>query len=193
MTRTEEPPRAMRQLDNDPARHLADLATVLDDLQMALRCCERLLAELDSGDEVQIEALWTSAVLSYARCFGKGRLSAEDFASTELQGDVRQWHEMLLQMRDHYADPRSNPRESCSVGATQDERGEANGIAVTSTEQPRPDEVTVRQTGALAYALAALTEERITEQQHRVREAANELSRSELDALPQIDLVAPEG
>lgn len=193
MTRTEEPPQTMRRLDTGAARKLADLAAVLDDLQVALRCCERLLTELDSGDDVQVEALWTTAVLSYARCFGDGRLSAEDFASTDLEGEVQQWHQMLLQVRDHYADPDRNPRESCSVGATQDEQGDASGIAVTSTEQPRPDEVTVRQTGALAYALATLVEKRIAEQQQQVREAANGLSRSELDALPRIELTTPEG
>lgn len=191
MTRT-EPPRTMRRLDTGEARRLSELAAALDDLQVALRCCERLLAELDSDDDVLVEALWTTAVLSYARCFGEDRLTAEDLDSTELRGEVRPWHEMLLQVRDHYADPARNPRESCSVGATQGEDGAASGIAITSAERPRPDEVTVRQTGALAYALASLVEGRIGEQQQRVRESANALSRSELDALPRVELSAPE-
>lgn len=192
MARTEAP-RTVRRLDTDAARHLSRLAAVLDDLQVVARCCDRLLAELGSEerDEVVVEALWTTAVLSYARCFGPDRLSADEPSATDLQGEVQPWHEMLLRIRDHYADPAQNPRENCSVGVAQDEGGRASGIAITATGPGELDEVSVRQTGALAYALAERVERSLGEQQQRVREAANELSAAELNALPRVEL-APE-
>ena len=73
--------------------------------------------------------------------------------ATGLPGDVLGWHRALLQLRDRYADPAVSPRESFSVGASQDASGHAEGIAVSSARQPPLDEVSVRQTGAVAYAL----------------------------------------
>ena len=50
------------------------------------------------------------------------------------------------------------------------------------------DEVTVRQTGALAYALLRLVDERIGEQQQRVFEAAGSMKQTELDKLPEVEV-----
>ncbi|MGH3495132.1 MAG: hypothetical protein ACRDQ1_18125, partial [Sciscionella sp.] len=120
-------------------------------------------------------------------------LTEQDVTATKLQGEVAEWHQVLRRLRKHYADPVENPRERFSVGAAQDSHGRATGIAITSTHQPALDEVTVRQTGALAYELSRLVDQRITEHQERVRTAANELSKAELDKLPLIDVIATEG
>ena len=58
---------------------------------------------------------------------------------------------------------------------------------VESWESPR-SEVTVRQTGALAYALLRLVDERIGEQQQRVFEAAGSMKQTELDKLPEVEV-----
>jgi hypothetical protein len=194
MSSTTDQPTAVRRLDNPTATTLADLASIFDDLQTVLRCCERLVTELaaDEPDDLFIEALWTTAVLSYSRCFAHGRtgtaLTEQDLTQSQLRGEVQQWHKVLRQMRHHYADPSDNPRERFSVGAAQDSDGSAHGIAITSTRQPRLDDVTVRQTGALAYELSQLVDERITQHQQRVREATKVMSKAELDKLPLIDL-----
>jgi len=59
---------------------------------------------------------------------------------------------------------------------------------VTSIRQPLADEVTVRQTGALAYGLVRIVDRRIGEQQQRVFDAAGSLSGSELDRLPEVEV-----
>jgi hypothetical protein len=134
-------------------------------------------------------------VLCYSRCFrgteGQG-LTEQDVTETSLEGDVLGWHSMLRGLRRHYADPAINPRERFAVGVAQDGDGNASGIAVTSTPRPELDEVTVRQTGALAYALRALVDERIEQRQQQAREAAGALSPAELNALPAIEL-SPAG
>lgn len=199
MTGTSDRPATVRLLDSPAARALAELAAMLDDLQTVLACCERLMTELgkpedrdDGVDELLLESLWTTALLSYTRCFTGGRngvaLTEDDVTATGLQGEVLQWHNVLRTLRKHYADPAVNPRERFSVGAAQDTRGRAGGIAITSTRRPALDEVTVRQTGALAYALSQLVDRRIEEHQQRVRETANALSAKDLNALPRVDL-----
>jgi len=202
MTGTTDQPTLVRQLDIPAARELADLAAVLDDLQTVLQCCERLVTDLadpsGSGDDVVREALWTTAVLSYTRCFTDSRggregrpgtvLTEDDVTATSLQGEVLEWHKVLRRVRRHYADPATNPREQFSVGVAQDSRGQANGIAITSTRQPALDDLTVRQTGALAYELSQLVDQRMTEHQRAVAEAAEAMSKNDLDRLPTIDL-----
>jgi len=137
MTNDTATPAAVRRLDTPDAQALADLAAIFEDLQTVLRCCERLVSELASEpggpDDVTLEAFWTMAVLSYTRCFssrasGTG-LTPDDVTETGINGDVLGWHKVLMQLRDHYADPAVNPREGFSVGVSQDDEGRANGIA----------------------------------------------------------------
>ena len=104
---------------------MADLAAIFEDLQTTLRCCERLMSELAAGeakpDDLTLEAFWTTAMLSYARCFshreGGTNLKPDDVTATGLAGDVLGWHQVLLRLRDHYADPAVNPRENVLGGA----------------------------------------------------------------------------
>ena len=190
-------PNAVRRLDTAPARSLADLAAIFEDLQTVLRCCGRLVDELaeSSGepDDLVVDSLWTTAVLSYTRCFTgyETCLSDDDVGKTRLQSELLDSHKALRRLRKQYTSPRQNPREQFTVGATQDADGSASGIAITSASQPKVDDLTVRQTGALAYELSQLVDERITAQQERVRTAAEKLSKTELDKLPLIE-VLPE-
>ena len=66
-------------LDLPSARVLAGQASVIQDLQFVMDCCKRLLAELarpeEDRDGVVPQALWSSALVAYARCFGKGGVS----------------------------------------------------------------------------------------------------------------------
>lgn len=192
-------PTTVRLLETPAARALADLTSMADDLQVVLRCCERLLAELgaDRPDDLVVEALWTTALLSYGRCFhdaGRGMvLTEDDLRATSLQGDVVGWHKVLRQLRKHYAAPVVNPRERFSVGVAQDGSGAASGVAITSARQPMLDDVTVRQTGALAYELTLVVERRIGEQQERVLTAAKGMATQELNDLPLVDVTSAEG
>lgn len=193
-------PTRVKQLRSPAALALADLAAMYEDLQTVLRCCERLVAELSTPgrqpDDLALEAYWTTAVLSYARCFATGTrgtgLTEDDVTATELPGDVLGWHRALLQMRDRYSDPAVNPRESFSVGASQDRTGHAEGIAVASTRHPEVDDVSVRQTGAVAYALSKTLDERLAAQQQVVFTAVAAMARPALDKLPVLHLVVPE-
>lgn len=187
-------PAVIRLLKTPSAAALADLAAIFEDLQTALRCCERLVSELAQReqDDVVIEALWTTVVLSYARCFAPGGrgmgLTEDDIKSTSLKGDVLDWHKVLRRLRKHYSDPAVNPRESFSVGVSQDSAGKVNGIAITGARRPLVDDLSVRQTGAIAYELSLLVDKRISEHQERVFATAESMSKEELEKLSPVDV-----
>ncbi|HEY3606165.1 MAG TPA: hypothetical protein VGL06_01630 [Pseudonocardiaceae bacterium] len=196
-TTTTRQPGTVRHLDTPAANALADLASMLDDLQTILYCCERLVAELDpttdAPDPLVVESVWLAAVRSYGRCFtdaGRGMaLTEDDVTGTSLQGEVLEWHRLLRRLDEHY---RSYPHGQLSVGAAVDPDGQATGIAITSVDQPPPDDRTVRQTGAMAYELSQLVERRMADQQERVLTAAKALSATELGRLPLIDIAGAE-
>lgn len=195
---TAAPPVAtVRLLSTPAARGLADLAGIFDELRTVLRCCERLVAELggDPVDGTTVEALWTTAVLSYARCFATGThgvgLTEDDLTGLSLRGDLLEWHAMLRRLPGHYADPAVNPRERFSVGVSLGPDGGPAGVALTSIRQPMVDERTVRQTGAVAYALSGLVDERITAQLRAVSSALETRDPAELAALPLVEVAQP--
>jgi hypothetical protein len=189
------PPSTARELRSPAALALADLAAIFDDLQFVLRCCERLITELERGagqDDLVVESLWVAALSSYARCFRTGErgmgLSVTDLSSTGLKGDVVEWHSLLGKLRNFYVDGNANPREAFSVGASQSETGTADGIVITSIIQPQVDETTIRQTGRLAFELSRVVDDRIKTQQKTVFTAAQGLSPDNLNELAPIQV-----
>lgn len=194
------PPAAVRRVETAHATALAELAATFEDLQTVLRCCERLMSELATPiggpDDVVVESLWTVALLSYARSFSGGRtgtLTEDDVVATLPKDEALKWHKVLLQLRDHYADPVVNPREQFSVGVAQDEQGAPSGVAITSSSRPPVDDVTIRQTGAIAFALSSLVNDRIGAQQEKVFDELRGTSRADLEKLTVVDVVRPEG
>ncbi len=162
-------PSAVRRLDGSEADHLAALAAVFEDLQYVLRCCEHLVAALarPEPDSAMVEALWTGALVGYARCFSgrAGVLTDDDLGKLELDGDVREFHGMVKKLRDHYASRHVNPRESFTIGAAQANDGTPTGVAVVSAPRPLVDDTTVRLLGRVAYALSGLLDARMQETQ----------------------------
>jgi hypothetical protein len=194
-------PPVLRKVETPAAFALAALAATLDDLQMVLQCCERLMVELAprpaGPDIIAVEALWTTALTSYTRCFsaaGSGAgLTEDDVRATHAEADVLSWHSILMHLRDHYADPTTNPREQFSVGVAQDQSGAASGIGITSARQPLVDDVTVRQTGAVAYALSAVVDERIVALQTTVFSQMERLPKADLDQMVELEVAQPTG
>jgi hypothetical protein len=189
-------------LDTPEARQLAALTATFGDLQYVLLCCEQLVVALGPSpaggphggsrgpaDDALVEALWTGALVGYARCFSArtGVLAADDVTALGLDGDVREFHEAVLRLRDHYASRHVNPRESLTVGVVLD-GGSAAGIAVVAESRPAVDDLTVRMLGRIAYGLSTAVDERIGAQQAEVMAAAAALPGPELSRLPQIRL-----
>jgi hypothetical protein len=190
-----EQPSVVRRLEGESAAVLGDLVETFEELQTVLRCCERLVTEVAGRphpDEVVVEGVWTMALLSYARSFAERRsgatLTEQDLTTAQPETEVLTWHRILLQLRGQHTDPAASPRERFTIAVTQADDGTASGVAVTSARQPLVDEVTVRQTGAIAYALSELVNERIEAQQRVVLDELKETPRADLEKLETVEL-----
>ena len=185
-------PSSVRRLDGREAADLGALAAVFDDLQYALRCCEHLVGALarPDGDPALVEALWTGALVAYARCFsGRAKVLTDgDLAELKLDGDVAGFHRALLRLRDHYASRHANPRETYTIGVAQKNDGTAAGVAVIGAPQPGVDDTTVRQLGRIAYGLSGLVDARMQATQQKVHVVAQGLDARRLTALPLMDV-----
>ena len=159
----------------------------------------RLLTELDRPEEdrdgVVPQALWWSALLAYARCFGKDRrlgLATEDVRSLPLQGAVMNFHEWILEERDKLTTHPEDPFEAAKIGAAlsppelKDRR--VQGIAVFSASRVLIDVVGVRQLGGLASELAKQTAQKAQEQQDSVLVDARQLDIGSLYGSPPLSV-----
>ena len=166
-------------LDMPSARVLADQASVVADLELVMECCKRLLAELDKPDAerdgVVPLALWSSAVVAYARCFGadgKSGLSLEDVESLTLQGAVLKFHEWVIGERNILTEHAADPFDAAKVGAALTAAGgkdrRIEGIAVFSHSRVLIDVTGARQLGGLASELAKQTALKAQKQQDTV-------------------------
>ena len=195
--RTDSSSVVARRLEGPEAAELAGLATVSDDVQHVLACCERLMTALapprlgpagGDPDAALVEALWTSALLAYARAFARraGVLTTADLDALGLPGDVVGFHDLLLRLREQYGSADVNPRESCSVGVVEDDDGAPVGVAVLAAPLPLVDQEAARQLGRLAFSLNSRIDSRMEQAQARVLARAGELTREELAGLPVV-------
>jgi len=189
-------------LDMPSAHVLADQVSIIQDLQFVMECCKRLLAELarpeEDRDAVVPQALWSAALVAYARCFGKGKrfgLAAEDIRTLPLQGEVMKYHKWVIEERNRLAAHPADPLEATKVGAGLSLPGRAErrveGIAILSTSHVLVDDTGVRQLGGLASELAKQTADKAQEQQDCVLADAQHLSIDSLYALPPLRTRSP--
>lgn len=184
-------------LDIPSARILADQASIIQDLQFVMDCCKRLLTELavpaEDRDTVLPLALWSSAVVAYARCFGNGRrfgLATEDVRELPLHGAVMKFHKWVIEERNKLTTRPANPFEAAPVGAALSSSKQSvrrvEGIVVFSVSHVLIDEIGVRQLGGLASELAKRIAEKAQVQQDSVLADAQQLDIESLYVLPPL-------
>ena len=184
-------------LDTPSALVLADQASTIQDLQFVMDCCKRLLTELarpeEERDAVVPQALWSSALVAYARCFGKGGrsgLATEDVRNLPLQGAVMKFHRWVIEERNKLTAHPANPFEGARVGAALSPPGQAEqrveGVAIFSANRVLIDAIGVRQLGGLASELARQTAEKAQKQQDLVLADAQQLTIDRLYKLPPL-------
>ena len=184
-------------LDMPSAHVLADQASTIQDLQFVMDCCKRLLTELakpgEERDPVVPQALWSSALVAYARCFGKGGrsgLATEDVRNLPLQGAVMKFHKWVIEERNKLTAHPANPFEGAKVGVALSPPGRAEqrveGVAIFSANRVLIDAIGVRQLGGLASELAKQTAEKAQKQQDLVLADAQQLNLDRLYKLPPL-------
>ncbi|MGP7999802.1 MAG: hypothetical protein ACLPKI_21175 [Streptosporangiaceae bacterium] len=189
-------------LDVPSAQILADQALIIQDLQFVMDCCKRLLTELakpeEDRDPVVPQALWSAALVAYARCFGKGKrfgLSAEDVRSLPLRGEVMKYHKWVIEERDkltiHPADPFVATKVGAALSSPDLEERRVEGIVILATSHVLVDDTGVRQLGGLASELAKQTAKKAQAQQDFVLADAQQLNKDSLYKLPPLRTRSP--
>jgi hypothetical protein len=184
------------------AQILADQTSVIQDLQFVMDCCKRLLTELarpeEDRDGVVPLALWSSALLAYARCFGEGRrsgLTVADVRNLPLQGAVMKFHGWVIEECVKLTQHPSDPFESAKIGAALSPPGQkerrVEGIAIFSTSRVLIDVTGVRQLGGLASELAKQTAGKAQRQQDAVLSDAQQLDIGSLYGSPPLRTQPP--
>ncbi len=165
-------------------------------------CCKRLLTELakpeEDRDPVVPQALWSAALVAYARCFGKGKrfgLSAEDVRSLPLRGEVMKYHKWVIEERDkltiHPADPFVATKVGAALSSPDLEERRVEGIVILATSHVLVDDTGVRQLGGLASELAKQTAKKAQAQQDFVLADAQQLNKDSLYKLPPLRTRSP--
>jgi hypothetical protein len=183
-------------LDLPSAQILADQAAIIQDLQFVMDCCKRLLDELakpeDERDGVVPQAIWSSALLTYGRCFGPGRrsgLMARDVENLPLHGAVMKFHTWILEERDKLTEQTADPFDAAKVGAalaSPKQKRRVEGIVIFTASHVLIDAIGVRQLGGLASELAKQTAEKAQSQQETVLADAQKLNLDDLYGLPPL-------
>jgi hypothetical protein len=202
-------------LDIPSSQVLADQAGIIQDLQFVMESCKRLLTELarseEERDPVVPVALWSAALVAYARCFATGQrfgLRADDVTSLPLKGEVLSYHKWVVRERNTATRHPANPLDAAVVGAAlsapegrsapggsgspdgsappEAPAGQVEGIVILSKSHVLVDVTGVRQLGALASELAKQTAENMKAQQDVVLADAQNLGPDRLYALPPL-------
>lgn len=110
----------MAELKSENARQLADHAAILQDFKFCIACCDRAIESQrdDNKDVVLIRALWTAALVAYARCFASGvRYGLTPDLFDHFEGEPREAHEYYLELRNKHIAHSVNPFEQIVIGA----------------------------------------------------------------------------
>lgn len=141
------------ELQDDDAAVLAGWYAVAYDLQHVISATKALVTLLKQPeiDATIVRSLWSSALISYVRCFGSGRRArVEPSIYTHLPGDPVGTHQYYKDTRDkHIAHP-VNAFEEVRVGIATGELGEPIGIGHLAAFRICDAAEGVAQLGALA-------------------------------------------
>lgn len=140
----EEPNIALKG-DND-VKELADCFSILRDLKFvidALTMLKELLKE-NKKEGVLTEALWTSALITYCRCFTSGkRFGLEEKIYKNIKGEPIKAHRNFKSMRDKHIAHSVNPFDQTQVGIILEENSKKEkrviGIANLSIKYITPE------------------------------------------------------
>ncbi len=185
-------------VDFAEARTLADLEGLKQDLIAVAETCNRLadLLKIDSKDHILVEALWTSALIRYVRCFAEGkRYGLRESIFDGLNGDPIGTHRLFIDVRNKHIAHSVNPLEQTHVGLVLErpERGKkVIGVAALAFRQIAGDGRLVGQLGALAKVLAEKVAALAKEFEQKVLQIGMALPVEDLYARAKPDLAGSE-
>jgi hypothetical protein len=188
------------EIENEEAAILADWISIGHDLSYVISATKKLydLLEKDDKDSVVIRSLWTSALVTYIRCFTSGKrknkLSPEIFK--DLKGDPIGTHQYYKDTRDkHIAHP-VNIFEEIKIGVMPSksfpDKPAIMGVGHLYTYRLSDDKEGVRQLGLLASIAMTHVNNNVERAQSKVKEKIETLTIEELKKLNKL-IIQPKG
>jgi hypothetical protein len=172
------------EVRSDSAREVAELLSIKGDLDFVVAAAERLIKNPDL-DIVLQQALWSSAIVAYARCFGSGRRPPLTSADLTAAGVSSSYHESLQRMRDKHIAHMAEPFESAtiSVGLTpRDESPAVIGVGMAASRWISDDPVGISRLRDHASRIREHVWARMTDARRRVMREAQQKPIEELYA-----------
>lgn len=196
--KTEPVENQVAKVDFEEARVLADLGAIVQDLGAVMQTCSRLkeLLRDESKDHILIEALWTSALIRYARCFAESkRFGLSESVFDDLQGDPLGAHQFYMDLRNKHIAHSVNPFEQMEVGlvlspATNTEKG-IIGVATLAMRQISSDVEGVHQLGLLAKVVLGKAHELAKHYEQKTLKIAKKMPLDDLYKRSRPRLIAP--
>jgi hypothetical protein len=188
------------ELDMPSARVLADRASIFQDLTFCIQCCDRLSDILAPGvqeDAILQQALWTAALISYARCFATGvRQGLTPSIYERFEGEPRDVHQMYIDMRNRHIAHSVNPFEQIKIAAVlappTGAVREVQGVSTLSMKRISDGLEGAQQLRLMARTALKEMERLCKEQTDKVLENARKMPIEELYARASPRVVAPE-
>lgn len=187
----EVPPQAVYEMRTPAAREVSDLLAMRLDLTYVCEACELLLDLPTNDPELEpllTRALWSSALIAYARCFATGKrlgLDEDDVRRIPKGEEAVEFHRKMLNLRNKHIAHSVNPLEFIKIGvmvgtlSREDEEG-VTGLVTLFGSNWRVHPTTVDSMRRLSAALLCVVMDRIEEQTPAVRDSAD---RYGLDAI----------
>ncbi len=186
-------------IDFSEAKQLADLLSIMRDLQAVVESCKRVVSLIESKNEdhVQIDALWSMSLIRYVRCFNTGKrydLKADELFKSQ-KGDPIGAHQFYWNMRDKHVAHSVNPYEQMNVGLilSPGDSGSKKVVGVSTLHGTYlcPNVDGVKQLGVLAEIALQYVRRIAKQHQDSVLEIGKTLPVDELYSKAQSIFVAP--
>jgi hypothetical protein len=180
------------------AAAIAELFSIRQDLLLTEQICERLLSVLQapSNDAVLVEALWSAALVRYARSFTTGkRQTLNPSLVAHLPGDPMSDHIYYKNQRDKFIAHSVNPFEQSVVGLVlsppDSETRQVLGVADLVLRQISDDKQIIRQLGTLANEMRKQIESQIDDGKKKLLMSAKQEQMDDLYRLEPMELAPP--
>lgn len=189
-------PQKVHAMSTPAARAVADLLAIQKDLEFVSEACH-LLLDLPSGNPrlhaTWSRALWSSALVAYARCFATGKrlgLTTEDVQRVPNGPHAVAFHGKMIELRNKHIAHSVNPLESINigvmVGTLTDDEERVTGLATTFSAEWKPHLTNVHGLRRLGVELLATVADRVQGETTALRQAVGELPIETIKRWPEV-------
>jgi hypothetical protein len=190
-------PQTVYEMRTPDAREVADLLAVQQDLTYVWEACD-LLLDLPTDDpglrKLLTRALWSSALVAYARCFATGKrlgFNDDDVQRVAKGNKAVKFHRKMLDLRNEHIAHSVNPLEFIKIGimvgslSRDDEEG-VTGLVTLFGADWKPHPTSIDSLSRLAEGLLGVVMDRAEEQTPALRETAQETGLETIKRWPEL-------